>query len=129
MAFDLEIATATVYMEASGEPNLGKLGVAMVLVNRLRSGKYATLAAVCLAPEQFSCWNTSDPNRSRLAHLPDTDELLLVCEATVKHALTLAPENDPTQGATNYFAITIPTPFWARALTKTVQIGKHIFMK
>ena len=128
MAYDTELATMTVYMEASGEGPEGMKAVAYVLVNR-HNVHEATLAAVCLRPFQFSCWNTDDPNRARIAALRDEDPTL----AEAEHAVTTAingSEPDPTLGATNYYASSMRTPpDWAKRMTFTVEIGKHRFFK
>jgi hypothetical protein len=42
--------------EAEGEPYAGKIMVAEVIINRARAGKQS-LKAVCLAENQFTCWN------------------------------------------------------------------------
>jgi spore germination cell wall hydrolase CwlJ-like protein len=129
MAYDMEIATCTVYMEASGEGPEGMLAVAFVLVNRKNRTYGHTLATVCLEPFQFSCWNTSDPNRIRVAQLKDDDPTL----AQAEHAVTTAingSEPDPTHGAVNYYATSMRTPpDWAKRMTFTVEIGKHRFYK
>lgn len=129
MAYDEEIATATVWMEASGEPPEGRRGVAWVLVNRLNSGRYGkSLADVCLSPFQFSCWNTSDPNRRRMARTPETDPVLLDCGAALQEAQ--AGGTDPTQGATLYYADSMTTPpEWAAKATFTVQLGSQLFFR
>ena len=129
MAFAREIAAATVYMEASGEPSLGRQAVAHVLVNRVADGRWgSSLASVCLARAQFSCWDERDPNRMRLARLADTDAILLECLAFVDAAV--AGEPDPTGGATFYYADTMPNPpSWASQGTFTAQIGHHRFYK
>jgi spore germination cell wall hydrolase CwlJ-like protein len=129
MAYDTELATMTVYMEASGEGPAGMLAVAYVLVNRRGRAYVETLAAVCLEPFQFSCWNTSDPNRIRIAQLKDEDPTL----AEAEHAVTTAingTEPDPTHGAVNYYSTSMRTPpDWAKRMTFTAQIGKHRFYK
>ncbi len=129
MAYDQEIATCTVYMEASGEGPEGMLAVAYVLVNRKTRTYGHTLATVCLEPFQFSCWNTSDPNRIRVAQLNDLDPVL----GEAEHAVTMAingTEPDPTHGAVNYYATSMRTPpDWASRMTFTVEIGKHRFYK
>ena len=129
MAYDHEIATMTVFMEASGEPDQGKAAVAHVLVNRLRAGRWgSTLAAVCLAPLQFSSWNSSDPNRKRAAELSIDDPVFQACEMAVAMA-TDGTSADPTQGATFYFADTIAAPSWAASMVETATIGHHRFFK
>jgi spore germination cell wall hydrolase CwlJ-like protein len=129
MAYDTELATMTVYMEASGEGPEGMLAVAFVLVNRKNRTYGHTLATVCLEPLQFSCWNTSDPNRIRMAQLNDLDPTL----GEAEHAVTTAingSEPDPTHGAVNYYATSMRTPpDWAKRMTFTVELGKHRFYK
>lgn len=129
MAFDTEIATLTVFMEASGEGPDGIQAVAYVIVNRWKSGKFGTtIAAVCLKPLQFSCWNTSDSNRMRAAIIADDDPVLQQCQAAVIDAMAhTAP--DPTDGALYYFADTIQTPHWVSALNFTARIGHQRFYK
>ncbi len=129
MAYAQELATMTTYMEASGEGPAGMLAVAYVLVNRFAKGHAATLAAVCLQPFQFSCWNTADPNRTRIAELNDTDPTLSEAEHAVESAVN-GTEPDPTHGAVNYYATSMRTPpTWASRMTFTVEIGKHRFYK
>lgn len=128
MAFDLEIGAATVFMEASGEPPDGKAAVAAVLANRLRDGRWgSTLAAVCLAPDQFSCWNTGDPNRRRMAETPDTDPSLIQCEAAMRAAL--GGKTDPTFGAMWYCAADIRSPGWVDGAVFCGQFGSQLFYK
>lgn len=129
MAFDKEIAAMTVFMEASGEPPEGRRAVAWVLENRLASGNFGqTLAEVCLEPFQISSWNTTDPNRKRLARTSDGDPILADCIAAVAEAMEGI--SDPTLGATNYYAASMSVPpDWASRMTFTVQIGNHLFYK
>jgi spore germination cell wall hydrolase CwlJ-like protein len=87
------------------------------------------LATVCLEPFQFSCWNTSDPNRIRVAQLNDLDPTL----GEAEHAVTTAingSEPDPTHGAVNYYSTSMRTPpDWVSRMTFTVEKGKHRFYK
>lgn len=127
--YDTEFGGATVFMEASGESPAGRRGVAWVLVNRLASGRYGgSLAEVCLDPNQFSCWNTSDPNRKRLARTALTDPIFQDSLAAVAEAQ--AGGVDPTGGATMYYAASMTTPpYWVSKCTFTVQIDNQLFYK
>ncbi len=129
MAYDLQIGAATVFMEASGEPDEGKLAVASVLVNRLKTGRWGkTLAAVCFAPHQFSSWNYTGSNMERLANINDIDPVLAACEQAMSNAMHgTAP--DPTGAALYYFADYIDPPAWSHNLTFTIKIGRHEFFK
>lgn len=127
MSFADEIAARTCWMEARGEGEAGMRAVAAVLVNRLRSGKWGkTLASVCLAPFQFSCWNTSDPNRRAMADLDENDPLLLSALAYVADAES-GNVPDPTNGATHYYATGTPDPAWVKVARFEGKIGHHFF--
>lgn len=129
MAYDLQIGTGTVFSETSGEPPEGQRGVSHVLVNRLRDGRWGkTLAAVCLAPDQFSSWNTTDPNRKRLAETPDNNPILFQIQGYLQAAMD-GTDPDPTGGALYYFNPAEVMPSWAADFIKTVSIGHHDFYK
>lgn len=128
MSFQDDVAARTIYGEARGEGPAGMSAVAHVLLNRVKDGRWgSTLALVCMAPWQFSCWNTSDPNRAVLLALADDDAALRMCAAALDAAQR--GEIDRTQGATHYYAATIVAPSWAGVSTFTVKIGRHLFYK
>lgn len=128
MAFDHEIATATVFMEASGEPPEGRLAVAWVLANRVASGRWgSTLTAVCLAARQFSCWLPGNPNLRRLALEPDASPVLGACATAVEDA-TSGASPDPTGGALFYANDSVTGYFRDNpAYRATATIGAHTF--
>jgi N-acetylmuramoyl-L-alanine amidase len=126
---DFEIMARTIFGEARGEPVTGQIAVAHVIINRWRSGKWfaaPSLAGVCVKRLQFSCWNSSDPTYRRLITASTTE--LAPFEAIARHAVA-NPDEDPTYGATHYYADTIPAPGWATGKSPTVQIGHHLFFK
>lgn len=110
-------------METSGEPDPAGLIVAFVICNRKRAATWfgSTLGEVCLAPYQFSCWNTSDPNRRRLAHAGTAS--MSHYEEMVEQALAQSCP-DPSQGALYYFTDGIEPPHWASKLTRLPKVGK-----
>lgn len=125
MAFDIELAAATIFMEASGESPDGRRAVAWVIVNRLNSGKWGnTLASVCLWPFQFSGWNTSDPNRIRMAQTLDDDAVMSDCEVAINVAL--AGGVDPTQGSM-FYKVVGTNANWTEGKIPVVTIGNHEF--
>jgi N-acetylmuramoyl-L-alanine amidase len=131
MAFDLQIGAATVYMEASGEPDDGERGVAHVLVNRAKDPKKrwgTTLAEVCLEASQFSSWNTRDDNRIRLGAAADDDPVLQKIIGFMQGAID-GTDPDPTGGAIYYFNPDLAKPDWAESLIKTVTLGHQEFFK
>src|SRR5262245_33491711 len=126
--FAEEIAARTLYGETRGDPQEGQRAVAHVLWNRVLDGRWGTtLATVCLARLQFSCWNSSDPNRDQIAALGDGDTTLQKLRATLDRARS---EDDPTGGATHYFSTSmIQPPKWSIGATFCRQIGRHRFYK
>lgn len=120
--FDREIAARTVWGEARGESDGGKRAVVHVLLNRLATGRWKTLAGVCMASKQFSCMNDGDPNRIKLFEASAED--LADCFVAVDN-----PGDDPTFGAEYYYALTIQAPSWVAAMQCCGIIGKHVFYK
>lgn len=127
MAFDRAIASMTVYMEGSGEPKEGQIAIAHVLLNRLKNpNRYGhSLAEVCLKALQFSCWNTLDPNRLRVARA--TEAQLAPFIAIVNDAID-GDTTDPTGGATHYVALSLQDkPSWTKQVAPTATIGGQEF--
>jgi N-acetylmuramoyl-L-alanine amidase len=122
---DLVIAARTVWGEARGELFEGQKAVVHVLLNRLAAGDHgaATLAAVCLRPLQFSCWNGGDPNRPKLLAAGLDDAAFRLCLRAVLEAMD---EPDFTQGARWYYAGNA-VPAWARGKAPCFTAGAHLF--
>ena len=127
--FSRGVATRTLWGEARGEGRQGLEAVAHVLLNRLETKRWGTsLASVCLAPWQFSCWNVQDQaNRPAMLALPDGDPDLEPCQAALNAAIQAT--TDPTNGATHYFATYIAPPAWVLGSVHTADIGRHRFYR
>lgn len=127
--WEIFFAKRTIWMEARDQGILGMRAVAAVLINR-SNRRGAGLAAICLAPEQFSCWNTKDGNRILMSHTPENDSWMLSALQQLEIALT--PETvDPTFGATCYYnpqIVPIP-PVFAIPANLTLTQGKHRFYR
>ena len=129
---DIEIMERTLYGEARGEGDAGMIAVAWVLRNRASRPRFAkggannvgSIAAVCLAPWQFSCWNANDPNSYTLKNAPSSQ---FAAQRPIALGVLNGDLSDPTEGADHYFATSIPAPDWAASMKKTVQIGHHVF--
>lgn len=95
---DRDLIVRTVMGEANSEPYNGKVGVAAVVLNRLRSGEYGgnTVKGVLFAPKQFEPWNT---RRGELMRYSPNTRGWAEAEAAVDDALN---GNDPTNGATHF---------------------------
>lgn len=130
---DVLTLARTIYGEAANETQSGKEAVANVVMNRVRDRRWpSSVSAVCRQPWQFSCWNASDPMRSRIENLfPGANsafnQCLLIAETAVKYQLA-----DRTHGATHYYASYIAQPSWvgnSPDAVMTKQIGVHKFYR
>ncbi|WP_109315000.1 cell wall hydrolase [Pseudovibrio ascidiaceicola] len=121
----------TIYGEARGEPYSGKVAVANVIMNRVRSYRYpSTVEGVCLQPWQFSCWNANDPNSGIIANLQPGangrfDTCLSIAQKAVSGALS-----DNTGGALHYHADYLDEVSWVKNSPNarmSARIGRHMF--
>lgn len=125
-----EVLARTIWGEARGEPLEGQKAIANVVLNRIKSGKTwwgNDVRSVCLKPYQFSCWNQSDPNRSKLLALTSEDQIYVECLVIAQNAIgTDFPDN--TNVADSYER-TGTNAYWARTLSPVATIGNHQFFK
>ena len=119
----------TLWGEARGEGAKGMQAVANVVMNRVKKGGWygASVKDVVLKPYQFSCWNSNDINRAKLDTLTINDLQKSGAWEISEKAINGNLE-DITGGAINYHEKSI-SPNWVSKMTKTVQIGNHIFYK
>ena len=118
----MDIVPLTIWREARGEGEPGMAAVYHVIANRAAAGRSWPVypERVCLQAYQFSCWNSSDPQRDLYPKMGDNAYALAA-------AICLQPGTDPTGGATAYYDTSIPAPSWATPENFTVQIGKVRF--
>lgn len=119
----------TIWGEARGEGLQGMQAVANVVMNRVNAASWygASIKDVVLKPYQFSCWNANDPNRAKIDRL-SIEDLAASGALNVARQVISGKLKDITGGATNYHATSV-NPAWAAKMTKTVQIGNHVFYK
>lgn len=122
LATDAEIVAATIILEAGGEyaPNAMQ-AVNEVIQNRSMKRRIAP-SEVCLQRLQFSCWNNK----------PKRAELLAKAQRHPRYSqalqIALSAPTNYTNGADHYHA-DYCMPYWAKSMTVTVKIGRHIFYK
>ena len=123
------LAVATIYGEASGEPYLGKLAVAEVILNRMRAKHQSdgTVAGTVLKPWQFSIWNTREPRRVKVCQLDYEDVVVRECAAAWLEARDKG--SDVAQGALYYHSCDIRPPVWAKEMKLLAAVGRHLFYK
>ena len=123
---DLLVYAKTVWGEARGETISGMLGVAWTIKRRTERAQWPdNIIDVCLQPWQFSVWNRSDPNFNKVIGAPLTSKSFQRAIFVVL-GVTLGYLADPTNGADHYHHKDIEPP-WAKEMTKTAEIGSHIF--
>lgn len=68
---NVQIGGLTIYAEARGESDQGRIGVGTVILERVdhREWDGKTVQEVCLWPFQFSCYLPGDPNRIVLSDI------------------------------------------------------------
>ncbi len=131
-----EILSLTIYGEARGEKIEGQVAVGCVIRNRLERGD--RYQEICLKREQFSCWNTSDPNYSTLIELaeilnsgrnitnPAYQQCLWVAKGIIDDLI-----KDNTNGSKNYLTndrFHNNRPSWAKNLrSNPLEIGNQTF--
>ncbi len=117
----------TIYFEARGESDLGKLAVAHVVMNRVTDRRFPN--SICRVVRQggeetryrcqFTWW--CDGLSDRPGNLRAWKESRALAESVY-----WGHSKDPTSGALWYHADYV-APRWAMAYRRTSQIGRHIF--
>ena len=128
---DLETMSRTIWGEARGEPHIGIVAVAHVILNRWKGMKWyseATIAETCRKPKQFSCWNEGDPNLPKLLAADVSDPKMRECIVIALEAIA-GTSSDPTKRSTHYHASDITPPPWAATGVLTAEIGRHLFYR
>lgn len=130
MTDPIDILARTICGENRGGGAKGMTSVACVILNRAANPRWwgNDITSVCLAREQFSCWNEGDPNRAFIQNLTSQDQSFLVALGIADDAVNgrLA---DITNGADSYYAAGSPVPSWAAGQTPTAEIAGQLFFR
>ena len=131
---ELECMSMNIYFEAAMESTAGKLAVAQVTMNRVRSSWYPN--TVCSVVKQGRHYESGFPVRDRCQFswycdgkhdTPSMGKMWGESQKVAIYVLENAKLLDITDGATHYHADYIENPRWAIARHKTLQIDTHIF--
>ena len=116
-ANDLKIMANAVYGEARGEPYIGQVAVAAVILNRMRNSAFPnTASGVIFEPRAFTA--VAD------------GQIWLTPNETAKKAVRDALNGwDPSDGAIYYFNPDTATSGWIWSRPQIKKIGKHIFAR
>ncbi|WP_409978520.1 spore cortex-lytic enzyme [Anoxybacteroides amylolyticum] len=114
---DIRLLANAVYGEARGEPYIGQVAVAAVILNRLEHPSFPkSIAGIIFQPGAFTA--VSD------------GQIWLTPNETAKKAVLDALNGwDPSGGAIYYFNPETATNGWIWSRPQIKQIGKHIFCK
>lgn len=114
---EVEWVARAVHGEARGESYEGKVAVAAVIMNRIKSDKFPNTAkGVIFEPRAFTA--VADGQ----IWLTPNDEARFAVRDAVRGW-------DPTHGSLYYFNPNTATSSWIWSRPQTVQIGKHIFAR
>lgn len=107
----IDTLARTLYGEAKPHDIQDATAIACVVMNRVALPNWPDdVESVCIQPYQFSCWNTSDPNRARIfkANGAWFDKCVQIAMKAVDHQLV-----DPTNASTHYHTPAVK-PAWSR---------------
>ncbi|MBD1378635.1 spore cortex-lytic enzyme [Bacillus sp. IB182487] len=112
---DIQLMANAVYGEARGEPYIGQVAIAAVILNRIESPTFPdTAAGVIYEPLAFTA-------------VADGQINLTPNEQAKEAVLDAINGWDPTENATYYFNPNTATSSWIWGRPQIKKIGKHIF--
>jgi N-acetylmuramoyl-L-alanine amidase len=121
-AKEFDCMTRNIYYEAGIEPTVGKIAVAQVTLNRVKSGYWGNnICKVVYAKDQFS-W-TKDKRRAWLQNKGANWE---ESKQTATQVLSYGMRVKPLKKALFYHASYV-SPNWRDNKRKIMKIGTHIF--
>lgn len=126
------IQAALIFGEARNQMDLAKIGVAFVVVNRVKKGGWfgTTHKKVMLKRKQFSCFNRFNVNYKKLLNplKYETAKVWIKCWEIAQETLA-GRFYDPTDGATHYHDRSLDSnpPSWTKKLKFKTRIGSFSF--
>ena len=114
---DINLLAQTVYGEVRGEPYVGQVAVAAVILNRLESPSFPnTVSGIVFEPLAFTA-------------VADGQIWMEPNETARKAVIDAINGMDPSENATYYFNPETATSKWIWSRPQIKQIGNHIFCK
>ncbi|MFB9988553.1 spore cortex-lytic enzyme [Bacillus benzoevorans] len=114
---DIQLMANAVHGEARGEPYIGQVAIAAVILNRVNSSSFPnTISGVIFEPRAFTA-------------VADGQIWLEPDESSKKAVLDAINGWDPTGEALYYFNPDTATSGWIWGRPQIKQIGRHIFCK
>jgi N-acetylmuramoyl-L-alanine amidase len=127
---DTDLLARFIWNEARDERLQGKLAVAHVVMNRVKTREYYgdSIQDVILKSEDFKGLKGDNRLMVRTPIAPSCDREFALCKAIAELATRGHLKNDPTGGATHFHRVT-QKPSWASKLIFQRQIGNHFFYR
>ena len=132
-----------IYFEAGNQSKLGQKAVGLVTLNRVKSSRFPNSICKVVKEARYSKWHKT--RTGKLVPLRNKCQFSWYCDGksdnitnrrvfakiyNIAKKLYLNQDTvyDITKGALWYHADYV-SPYWKKAVTKTVKIGQHIFYK
>ena len=136
MLTELACMATAIYFEARGEPMVGQVAVAQVIMARVNDERYPNTICEVVKQGYYYSWDKTIPIRDKCQFSfwcdgkPETikDEDAYFWATEVAQAVMVGTLYDTTQGATHYHAYYVQ-PSWSKKFTRTVRINDHIFYR
>ena len=136
MITELACMATAIYFEARGEPMVGQVAVAQVIMSRVYDERYPNTICEVVKQGYYYSWNPEIPIPDKCQfsfwcdgkpeNIKDEDAYFWATE--VAQAVMVGTLYDTTQGATHYHAYYVQ-PSWSKKFTRTVRINDHIFYR
>tara|TARA_R100000773_G_C4161779_1_gene79260 strand:+ start:96 stop:518 length:423 start_codon:yes stop_codon:yes gene_type:complete len=136
MLTELACMATAIYFEARGEPMVGQVAVAQVIMSRVNDERYPDTVCDVVKQGYYYSWDKTIPIRDKCQfsfwcdgkpeNIKDEDAYFWATE--VAQAVMVGTLYDTTQGATHYHAYYVQ-PSWSKKFTRTVRINDHIFYR
>lgn len=122
---EIDCLAQTTYHESRGEPYEGKVAVAQVALNRVRSGEFPdSICRVVKQRTRGTCQFSWVCQKKRIVR--SSEEFLE--EKRLATAVYYGMVEDVTKGATHFHNKSV-NPSWARKFKLTARIGNHSFYR
>jgi N-acetylmuramoyl-L-alanine amidase len=120
---DFDCLARNIYYEAGIEDRVGKIAVAQVTLNRLRTGYWGSnICKVVYAPAQFS-WTKV----KRRAWMPNVGPSWKESQQVAAEVLDKGTRISTLKTSLFYHADYIVKPYWSDNTKRVAQLGRHIF--
>jgi spore germination cell wall hydrolase CwlJ-like protein len=118
---DLSCLAKNIFHEAGVEPYIGKVAVAQITYNRVKSGRWGdTFCKVVYAKKQFS-WTLIPINQREVPHGPRWHSSIEAAKSFLRGTRVANLEK------ANHYHATYISPYWNKSMKKSATVGQHVF--